>query len=390
MKVLCLGVSSFEFTFPADEFPKENSKYSVTDKVDGSAGMAPTISYLLATWGIETYISSIVGSDDYGNFIRKELESVGVKTEYLDTSFDKPTSMRVSIVNKSTGGKILYDTSESTARIRKEEWAISPDIVVASSKEYHAAMTAFNRFADKITVLVADEYNAETADLCKYAKYVIASKEVAEKISGKPVNLQSTTTLAGIFNILVEKYYRTNFVITLADGGALFAADGQIRVTTGINAKAIDTTSAKDIFAGAFVYSLAVNYDMPKCIQVANIAGGLSTEKIGSHDSIPPLNSVMTALTQKLGGSVAVSNDKPAENAQPAPAAQAPAQSAPAAPAQPAPAAQPAEQPQPAAPAAPTTPAPATTPAAPTASTNPPPVTTVQGNQPTINNTTTQ
>ncbi len=385
MKVLCIGVSSFEFTFPADEFPKENSKYSVTDKVDGSAGLAPTISYLLATWGIETYISSIVGSDDYGNFIRKELESVGVKTEYLDTSFDKPTSMRVSIVNKSTGGKILYDTSESTARIRKEEWALSPDIVVASSKEYHAAMTAFNRFADKITVLVADEYNAETADLCKYAKYVIASKEVAEKISGKQVNLQSPTTLAGIFNILVEKYYRTNFIITLADGGALFAADGQIRVTTGINAKAIDTTSAKDIFAGAFVYSLAVNYDMPKSIQVANIAGGLSTEKIGSHDSIPPLNSVMTALTQKLGGSVAVSNDKPAAGAQPAPAAQTPVQ--PAAPTQSAAPAQVVEQTQPAAPAAP---APASTPTAPTTSTNPPPVTAVQGNQPTINNTPTQ
>ena len=378
MKVLCVGVSSYELTFPADEFPKENSRYSVTDKVDGSAGMAATISYLLATWGIETYISSIVGSDDYGNFIRKELESVGVKTEYLDTSFDKPTSMRVSIVNKSTGGKILYDTSEATARIRKEEWALSPDIVVASSKEYHAAMTAFNRFNDKITVLVADEYTAETADLCKYAKYVIASKEVAERISGKPVNLQSPTTLAGIFNVLVEKYYKTNFIITLAEGGALFAADGQIRVTTGINAKAIDTTSAKDIFAGAFVYSLAVNYDIPKCIQVANLAGGLSTEKIGSHDSIPPLNTVMTALTQKLGGSVAVPTEAKPEAA---PAAQ-PAQSQ-----QPAPTAAPAAQTAPATP----TPAPApAAPAAPTASTNPPPVTAVQGNQPTINNTTPQ
>ena len=378
MKVLCVGVSSYELTFPADEFPKENSRYSVTEKVDGSAGMAATISYLLATWGIETYISSIVGSDDYGNFIRKELESVGVKTEYLDTSFDKPTSMRVSIVNKSTGGKILYDTSEGTARIRKEEWALSPDIVVASSKEYHAAMTAFNRFNDKITVLVADEYTAETADLCKYAKYVIASKEVAERISGKPVNLQSPTTLAGIFNVLVEKYYKTNFIITLAEGGALFAADGQIRVTTGINAKAIDTTSAKDIFAGAFVYSLAVNYDIPKCIQVANLAGGLSTEKIGSHDSIPPLNTVMTALTQKLGGSVAVPTEAKPEAA---PAAQ-PAQSQ-----QPAPAAAPAAQTAPATP----TPAPApAAPAAPTASTNPPPVTAVQGNQPTINNTTPQ
>ena len=57
MKVLCIGVYSYELTFPADEFPKENSRYSVAEKVDGSAGMAATVSYLLATWGIETYVS---------------------------------------------------------------------------------------------------------------------------------------------------------------------------------------------------------------------------------------------------------------------------------------------------------------------------------------------
>ena len=69
----------------------------------------------------------------------------------------------------------------------------------------------------------------------------------------------------------------------------------------GLKCNAVDTTGAGDIFHGAFVYGLANNFDMEKTITLANIAGGLSVQKMGSRLSVPNLSEVLDYYTQKMG-----------------------------------------------------------------------------------------
>ena len=68
-KVLCLGNCSYDITMPLEEFPLENIKYRVKEKVECGGGPASNAAYLLGKWGIDTYFAGIVGNDLYGNKI---------------------------------------------------------------------------------------------------------------------------------------------------------------------------------------------------------------------------------------------------------------------------------------------------------------------------------
>ena len=108
-------------------------------------------------------------------------------------------------------------------------------------------------------------------------------------------------SLVNVYTKLQNKYPNANIVVTLEEHGALYQIDNQIKIMPGLKCNAVDTTGAGDIFHGAFVYGLANNFDMEKIITLANIAGGLSVQKMGSRLSVPNLSEVLDYYTQKMG-----------------------------------------------------------------------------------------
>ena len=60
MKVVCIGHSTFDTTLPLQEFPKENYKYRINKHIECGGGPASNAAYLLAKWGMDTSIVSIV------------------------------------------------------------------------------------------------------------------------------------------------------------------------------------------------------------------------------------------------------------------------------------------------------------------------------------------
>ena len=61
-----------------------------------------------------------------------------------------------------------------------------------------------------------------------------------------------------------------------------------------IKVKALDSTGAGDIFHGALAYFLINNYTLDKAVSLANITGALSVKKIGSRNSMPDLEEVLS------------------------------------------------------------------------------------------------
>ena len=66
MKVLCIGHASYDISVIVNEYPKENTKYRVDEKVECGGGPACNAAYLLGCWNVETYFQGIVGNDLYG------------------------------------------------------------------------------------------------------------------------------------------------------------------------------------------------------------------------------------------------------------------------------------------------------------------------------------
>ncbi len=303
MKVLCIGHASYDISCLMDGYPTENQKFTVTEKIETGGGQAANEACMLAKWGIETYLAATVGNDSYGEKMKKEFDMFGVKNACLETSFDKDSSVSFVIINKANGSRTVVNIADdkTSPHLKKEEFPIEPDLVLVDGYEYHASLSALSKYAEKITMIDAGKATPEVIELSKLCKYVICSKDFAEKVSGIKADVSNPSTLLTMYNRIKERYPKSELVITLEEIGAMYTFNNEIKVMPGIKVDVKDTTAAGDIFHGAFAYCILNNYPIEKTVAYANIAAGLSCATIGGKLSIPNLNNVISYYNSKMG-----------------------------------------------------------------------------------------
>lgn len=319
MKVLVIGHSSYDISCPVEEYPVENTKYRLTENAMCGGGPAGNAAYLLGKWGVDTYYAGVVGSDDYGTKIKKEFESVGVHTDYLETNYEKPTSVSFIMINKKNGSRTLFNIAGERSSMKKYDFNMDPDVILIDGHEYTASINAINKYPNAISIIDAGRITPELNELCKYCKYIVASKGFAETQTKMKFDFSNPNSLVQIYTQLKNKYPRSEVVVTLEDKGALYAVNNEIKIMPGLKVQAVDTTGAGDIFHGAFTYAIAKGYDIEKSVRYANITAGLSVQKLGARFSIPTLVEVTNYYNEKFPG--AISNPQPegSENTVPSP-----------------------------------------------------------------------
>lgn len=301
MTILSIGRTSYDITCPVDEYPVEGTKYLLNEKIESGGGTAANVAYLLGKWGEMSYFAGVVGSDDYGAQIRKELEQATVRTDLMENSYDIGTPLSVILVNKKNGSRTRFDVVGATQpQLKKYEYTIAPDVIFSDGKEYSATINALNKFPKAISVLDAGRVDRDLLELCKYVGYIVCSKGFAETVSGLKIDYNNSLTLVQVYKKLKDRYPNNNIIVTLEEMGAMYSYNGEIKIMPGIKTKVVDPSCSGDIFHGAFVYCLANNFDLEKAITYSNIAAGLSVGKMGGRTSIPNLKEVINFYNQKF------------------------------------------------------------------------------------------
>lgn len=299
MKILCIGHSSWDITVPVDNYPVENTKYRFNEKLASGGGPASNAAYLLGKWGMDTIIATSIGSDDFGNKIKEEFQKINVNTNYIETSYDKDTSLSFILINKQNGSRTVFNVATEHPTLKKLSYDFEPDIIMSDGHDYSATQNALNKFPKAISIIDAGRVTKELLELCKYIKYIVCSKGFAETVTGLKFDYSNPNTLVTIYNKLQDKYPNSIIVITLEEKGCIYQVGNEIKIMPGLKVEAKDTTGAGDIFHGAFTYGLANNFDMEKIITISNIAAGLSVTRLGSRLSIPTLSEVLDYYAKK-------------------------------------------------------------------------------------------
>lgn len=289
MEVLCIGESRVDTVMFTDGFIKENTKNTIKEKIVSPGGCALTSSILLSKWGHITYLSSIVGNDDKSKLITDTLDNSEVNSEYLIKT-DKETTSSYIVVNRYNASRTVLNTITKEEN-EKVDLNINPDIILMDGTNYNVATLACNKYKDKIKVLSASVVSEETTKLCKLSDYIICDKAFAEILARERINYDKPDTLKSVLNKL-ENMYKSKVIITLGEKGSLYKVDDKIKVMGAIKVKEIDKSGVGDIYFGAFVYGLAENLSLEKCLKIATIAAGLSVKKVGEVFSIPDVREV--------------------------------------------------------------------------------------------------
>lgn len=299
IKTLSIGHASYDIYVQVDEFPKEGTKSRFINKIGCGGGTASNVAYLLAKWGVGSTFAGTIGNDMYGNRIQKELESVGVDTRYIETTYDKDTTVSFVIVDTKNGDRTLFNYADEYVKLRKFDFDFQPDLIFVDGHDAYAAKSTIERFPKAISICSANRYVQDVIDTAKNCQYMICSLDFAEAATNMKIDFNNSATLVTLYDSLRKKFDHQMVIVTLNSHGALYQIDNQIKVSPALMVKLIDTTAAKDVFDGTFAYAITQNYNIEQAVRFANIAAGLSTQVVGGRLSIPKLQDVQKIYEQK-------------------------------------------------------------------------------------------
>lgn len=294
MKVLCIGHATYDITIPVDNFPVENTKTRVQEIVECGGGPASNAAYLLGKWGINTYFAGIVGDDNFGKRIRDEFRSVGVNINYLQFSKEYQTPYAMIIANKENGSRTILSYHNNFLKMSDIEIDINPDVILMDGQEFEISKKMIEKYPNAVSIIDAGRDKLEIIELCKNVDYVICSKNFAEKVSN--IIIIDNSTLDKSLDVL-NNMFKGKVIVTLGADGCAYKED-KLKIIPTYKTKSIDTTGAGDIFHGAFTYSILNNWNLDKSLKFSNLAGAMSSTKIGGRNSIFELKEMEKVLNE--------------------------------------------------------------------------------------------
>lgn len=293
IKVLSIGHASYEIYVQVDESVKENTKTRFVNKIACGGGVAANIAYMLGKWGVSSTFAGVVGNDVFGNRIKKDFESIGSDTRYIETSFDKDTTISFVMVNSANkGARTLLNVADEYVKLTHFDFDFQPDMIIIDGHDPYASKSTLERFPKALSIMCADRFVPDVVDLAKRSEYLICSLNFAEEATKIKIDFNNTTALVKLYDDLRKKFDHQNVIVTMGEKGTLYQLDNQIKISPSIKVNEVDTTGAGDIFKGAFAYSIIQDRDLEKAIKFGNIAAGLSLGTIGTRLSIPKLDEV--------------------------------------------------------------------------------------------------
>ncbi len=292
MKAICVGHSTYDTTLPMNAYPIENFKYRIENHIECGGGPASNGAYLLAKWGIETTICSVIGDDYYGDRIIDEFKKIGANTKYLEKRKNYQTSSSFIIANMSNGLRTIITSKKDPIKKLDNIITDKADLILIDGEHPETALEVLNNNPDALSVIDAGRLTEDTLKLGKKVKYLVCSKEFAERFSKKKIDISNLNSLIEVYNEL-KIYFQNTVIITLEAAGSFTQIDGQYKIIPSIKVIAKDSTGAGDIFHGAITYFLGNGYPLEKAIHYASITSAISVTKIGSRFSIPKLEEVL-------------------------------------------------------------------------------------------------
>lgn len=301
MKALSIGCLNYDINILMDNYPLEGSQNVTKELINCSGGPTNVVAYALAKWNSESFVSGVIGYDEIGNTMKKNMEENRVKTNYLETNYDIKTPVSYILLNKQNKMRTIIQTDINEFNIKKYEYDVAMDLVISDGSEYNASVHAFNKYRESITLLNAKEPTKNVYDFFKYAKYIVCDGKVAEAVTGLKMDFENPVSMVNVYKKIVDKFPHVQLIISIEDKGSIYSINNEIKILAAMNSEIVDKTGARDLFVAMVGYGMVNHYSLETTIRLATITEDLSKKTIGETLSIPSLSDVIGFYESKFG-----------------------------------------------------------------------------------------
>jgi len=266
------------------------------DKKEYRIGGAANVALNIASLGVSVSMLSVVGNDEEGKLLNQLLQEKKIKTDFLLSSNKRITTNKTRIISRN----------QQMMRLDNE---ITHDLWYEDENRLILAVQTFIA-QEKPDVIIFEDYNKgvlteliirKAIDLCKHHGIVMAVdpklknffsykgvdifkpnlKEVKEGLNLQ-VEEVNEETLKSIHTKLTEKLEHHTSFITLSEKGVFYNNETEAGIIPTHIRNIADVSGAGDTVIAVASMVYAETKDVKLMAEIANIAGGLVCEEVGT------------------------------------------------------------------------------------------------------------
>jgi sulfofructose kinase len=267
-----------DHVYLVDKLDLSSDRMRFSKRLVGTGGMMGTALAQAASLGGSAHALSLLGDDVDGQFVRRSLTALGVKTQLLLLSPDFETTVAVVLVEGKTGERrfIVPDRRALESEVPDFDLTlIDRDATLMVDGHFpHQALRAVRRAREVGASVIGDFHRPSPGvrELLPYVDYPIVPLEFAGLFSaGGPQRA---------IEKLADEYGGTP-IVTMGEEGGLYLDQGRVCQYAARRVHAIDTTGAGDVFHGAFAVGLARGLGLVESIDLAVRAASLCCTALG-------------------------------------------------------------------------------------------------------------
>ena len=217
-------------------------------------GMVATALAQAVRLGCRAEILSVVGEDEEGRFLARQLREAGIGTRRLLRSARIPTALAVVLVDARSGDRRFLVQDRATVERRAPRFDLGPirpgSIVMVDGHFPGQALRAV-REARRVGAVVVGDFSDSRPGHHKLLPYV-DHPIVPEQFGRSWRGLSPRETLFAL-----REEYGGRPVVTQGRRGAVTLEGDRVRRIPAKRVRVVDTTGAGDVFHGAFAAGLA-------------------------------------------------------------------------------------------------------------------------------------
>ncbi|QES87514.1 bifunctional heptose 7-phosphate kinase/heptose 1-phosphate adenyltransferase [Rhizosphaericola mali] len=261
-------------------------------RIGGAGNVALNTEALLAP----TTIFSVIGDDEDGVVLTQLLKDKEIHTEYIIKDTQRPTTNKIRIMGRSQQMmRIDYETTEAISAHMEEMLIDSFKIYVEKEKPAIAILEDYNKgvltphVIDSIIAICNANNVFITVDpksknfFCYKNVHIFKPnlKEVVEALhlSDRSADLDN---LKYVHQQLKQKLNHSTSLITLSERGIFFQNEEEAYTQPAFLRNIADVSGAGDTVIAVASVVFALSKDMKLACSMANIAGGLVCEELGT------------------------------------------------------------------------------------------------------------
>jgi ribokinase len=304
-RIVVIGSLVLDFVARADRLPRpgETVLGDMFGMFPGGKGANQAVQ--ASRLGAEVYLIGRVGTDSAGDRLLASLQESKVKTDFVKRDSNASTAACCIHVDREGRNSIVIvpgangacgkEDIEQAHEIIREADVILTQLEIPITTVEHAAEIAGRWQVPFILNPAPAQQLSRT--LLSRVTILTPNETEAELLTGVPNSPESKSWEVQAAALLTTG--PETVIITLGERGAFLAIREWSAVVPAVRVEPVDTTAAGDAFNGALAVALAEGRTHFDAVSFANIAGAISTARIGAQPSMAWREEIEAFLTRE-------------------------------------------------------------------------------------------